>query len=483
MKIKILIIVPLILATLSSCTDYLELEPEDSLIQQEFWQNKEQVSAAVAGCYASMNQSGFTDRLLKWGELRAEMLVSVDAGSNERNMMRNFIVPTNSIVNWSNFYQTINFCNLVLDFADSAQENDLSFTEQELANFKAEALAIRSLVYFTLVKNFRDVPLVLKGTSNTQVEFYPTKSTEDEVLTQIIEDLKIAVEDLNLGYEQSAAFDKGRMTKGGALALLADVYLWNEQYTECINTAQQIIDSGRYSLVEGDEWFNQIFFEGNSSEGIFELQFDDINSTYQNFFYIFDPTYAPFMEIVDVYADYPDDKRTDLATYHTEFNSVFKFAGVNLLGEYRGQQEFFNTFIFYRYAEVLLMQAEAYILSDENRDLNKAASLIEMVHQRATGVPLDVSIDQSSLLDAVLLERQKEFAFEGKRWHDVLRFVRRNDFEDQELMFDIAAIKSGVDDFEIFLSFYSDTESYFLPIFQDEVDLNPNLDQNPYYAN
>lgn len=481
--IKILVIVPLILATVFSCSDYLELEPQDNLIQQEFWKNKEQVAAAVAGCYASMNQSGFTDRILKWGELRAEMLVSLRAGSNELNMMKNYIIPTNSLVNWSNFYKTINYCNLVLEFADSAKENDLSFTEQELANYKAEVLTIRALVYLTLVKNFRDVPLVLTATSTSQVDFYPAKSTEAEVIAQIISDLKIAVEDLNLGYAQSAAYDKGRMTKGAALAILADAYLWSEQYNECIAATQQIIDSGRYSLVEGSEWFNQIFFEGNSTEGIFELQFSDINSTYQNAFYVGNPTYAPFGEIGQLYLGYPDDVRTDKATYDRDLNRVFKFAGVDATGEYRGQQEFFNTFIFYRYAEVLLMQAEAYILSSENKDLDKAADLIEQVHQRATGAPLDVAVEEGALLNAVLLERQKEFAFEAKRWYDLLRFARRNNFQDQYLITDIADVKSTADDYELILSFYSEQESYFLPIYQNEVDLNPNLEQNPYYEN
>ncbi|WP_105473557.1 RagB/SusD family nutrient uptake outer membrane protein [Jejuia pallidilutea] len=481
--IKILIMVPMLLAVLSSCDDYLQLEPQDNLIQQEFWQNKEQVASAVAGCYASMNQSGFTDRILKWGELRAEMLVSLRAGGNEQNMMRNFIIPTNGLVNWADFYETINYCNLVLEFADAAKEKDLSFTNQELANYKAEVLTIRALVYFILVKNFKEVPLVLTATSNSQVDFYPAKSTEDEVIAQIISDLKIAVQDLNLGYSQSAAYDKGRMTKGAALAILADVYLWNGQYNECIVATQDIIDSGRYSLVEGSDWFNEIFFEGNSVEGIFELQFSDLNRTYQSSFYVGSPIYAPFPEIRQVYAGYPDDVRTNFATFDLEQNTVFKFAGVDETGVYRGQQEFFNTFIFYRYAEVLLMQAEAYLLSTENKNLDRAANLIEMVHQRSTGAPLEVPIDEVSLLNALLLERQKEFAFEAKRWYDLLRFARRNNFQDQYLITDLADIKSSADDYELILSFYSDKESYFLPIFQNEVDLNPNLEQNPYYEN
>lgn len=481
--IKIFKIIPILLLTLSSCSDYLDLEPQDNLIQKEFWQNKEQVSAALAGCYASMNQSSFTDRVLKWGELRSEMLISLRAGSSEQNMMKNFVLPTNSLVNWNTFYATINYCNLVLEFTDQAQANDLSFTEAEAATFKAEALTIRSLVYFILVKNFKELPLVLTATASNQVDFYPAKSSESVVIAQIISDLKMAVEDLNIGYSQSAAYDKGKMTKGAALSILADVYLWSDQYDACIDATQTIIDSGRYSLVEGSEWFNSIFFEGNSTEGIFELQFNDINKTLQSSFFEGSPIYAPFGDIKEIYMDFLDDVRADKATYDESLNTVFKFAGIDETGLYRSNDEFYNTFIFYRYAEVLLMQAEAYIFSNENQNLLKAAELISQVHERATGAPLDVTIDQASLSNALLLERQKEFAFESKRWYDLLRFARRNNFAEQYLISDLVDLKAGPDDYEQILSFYSDTESYFLPIYQNEIDLNKNLVQNPYYQN
>lgn len=475
--------VPMLLVTLSSCSDYLQLEPMDNLIQQEFWQNKEHVSSAVAGCYASMNQSGFTDKVLKWGELRAEMMVSSGAGSNDLNMLRNYMIPTNGLTDWENFYKTINYCNLVLEFADGAQEKDKTFTIPELNNFKAEATTIRSLIYLILVKNFKDVPLILTGTSTSETDFYPAKSTEQEVLAQIIGDLNNAVDNLNLGYAESAAHDKGRMTKGAALAILADAYLWNEQYTDCIDTTQRLMDLGRYSLVDGADWFNDIFFEGNSAEGIFELQFSDINNTIRNAFQELGADFLAYNGIMELYRQVPDDVRGHYATYDRETGYVFKYAGIDDTGEYRATDEYYNTFIFYRYADIMLMQAEAYVLSAEKKDLTKAFNLLNTVHTRAAPIPLDTSLDEQSLLTAILLERQKEFAFEGKRWYDLLRFARRNNFENQELILNLVDIKAGADDYEQILSSYTDPESYFLPIFQDEINLNDNLVQNPYYAN
>ncbi|MDN3665821.1 RagB/SusD family nutrient uptake outer membrane protein [Algibacter miyuki] len=479
--IKIFIMVPMLFATLSSCSDYLDLEPKNNLIQQEFWKNKEQVSSAVAGCYASMNQSGFTDRVLKWGELRAEMMVSGSGGLE--NIMRNYMLPSDGLTNWSTFYATINYCNLVLEFADGAQELDQTFSIAELKTFKAEAITIRSLAYLILVKNFKEVPLVLTATSTNQIDFYPAKNTEQEILSQIISDLTLAVEDLNIGYSQSTAHDKGRMTKGAALAILTDAYLWNEQYTECIDAAQDLMDLGRYSLVNGDEWFNSIFFEGNSDEGIFELQFSDISTTIRNSFQVANLNYVAYQGMSELFREFPDDVRGHLGTFDRENSAVFKYAGVDETGEYRGSDEFYNNFIFYRYADIILMQAEAYILSEDKKDLDAAYELISSVHERAVSVPLDVSKDESSLLEALLLERQKELAFEGKRWYDLLRFARRNNFANQELIINLVDFKAGADDYEQILSYYSDPDSYFLPIYQNEINLNDNLVQNPFYEN
>ena len=472
----------MVLATLFSCSDYLELEPRDNLIQQEFWQSKEQVASAVAGCYASMNQTAFTDRVLLWGELRSEMLVSLRAGGNQRNMMNNNILANSSLVEWDAFYATINYCNLVLEFADGAQEKDDSFSVQELNTFKAEVLTIRSLVYFILVRNFKEVPLVITATSTSEDEFYPAKSSEADIIAQIITDLNFAVDGLNLGYEESPAYDKGRMTKGAALSILADVYLWNNQFDACIAATNSIINSGKYSLVDGTDWFNLIFFERNSSEGIFELQFSEISATIRDAFYALSPVYAPYEDIIELYMEVPNDIRGDFATYDSSnLNTIFKYAGVDETGEYRGYEEFFNTFIFYRYADVLLMQAEAYILSPESKNLDRAYALINEVHQRATSAPLDIEISESSLLTGLLLERQKEFAFEGKRWYDLLRFARRNDFQNQQLIWDLVEFKATSDNYDQIFSYYENSDSYFLPIPQNEIDLNSNLEQNPYY--
>ncbi|MGQ1786070.1 MULTISPECIES: RagB/SusD family nutrient uptake outer membrane protein [unclassified Saccharicrinis] len=478
--LKIGVVLSILAMFTTSCNGYLDLTPKDDLVQDEFWQNKEQVNSAVAGIYASMNENSFMERVLLWGEARAEMMVSIDASSSAQNLMKNYVNPTNGYVSWTNFYKTINYCNMVLAFADQAKANDPTFTEQALNRYKAEALTLRSLVYFILVKNYKEVPFIEEATLSDQADFYPVKSSEGEVLNQITADIVSVIDDLPVSYEEGVKYDKGRLTKGAAYSLLADIYLWQEKYDECIDACQSVIDQEKYSLVEGSEWFNQMFFEGNSSEGIFELQFDDIFSTLRSYFYDGDPKVKPYSDITDLYSTDVNDVRANRATYDMQTSTVFKYAGVDAkAGIFRNYTEFYNTWIFYRYADVLLMQAEAYILSETQRDMDKAYDLINEVHMRATGTPLDVT----NLYYDLLEERQKEFAFEGKRWYDLLRFARRNNFEDHYLITELVEIKAGADDYDVIESYYSDTASYFLPIYQSELNLNQNLEQNPYYLN
>jgi hypothetical protein len=100
------------------------------------------------------------------------------------------------------------------------------------------------------------------------------KTPQKDILKQIVADLTIAETDATVSYGVNA-FDKGRITKFTVNAIQADVYLWMDDFANCITACDKVINSGKYGLVAGDaNWFSKLFVNGNSSEGIFELQFD-----------------------------------------------------------------------------------------------------------------------------------------------------------------------------------------------------------------
>ena len=133
----LIIIIVTVAVSAASCKKWLDLQPQDGITRQKFWKTKEQVQAAVNGCYASLlgqpgkaNERSLAEYLFLWGELRADMLAATPGITGEElDVMNVNILSTNSIVNWRSVYRTINYCNTVIDFAPDVLKNDATFTE------------------------------------------------------------------------------------------------------------------------------------------------------------------------------------------------------------------------------------------------------------------------------------------------------------------------------------------------------------------
>ena len=291
----------------TSCSNWLNLTPEDGVTREEYWQTKEQVNSAVVGCYSAMID-GPVERMFLWGELRADM---VDNGlllaANYNQVIDGEISPSNIIVNWADFYQVINNCNTVLKFAPGVQKLDGTFTDKQLKEYEAEALTVRAMMYFYLVRSFKDVPLVTDASVSDDQNYAIAKTPGAEILDTLVRDLKIAVVNAPLSYS-STAKNKSRITANAAKTLLADIYLWQENYIECNRLCQEVIGSGMYSMIpvatspfeikdnggtvvdvvtipsesDAEKMFTQSYVTGNSVESIFELPFTTIK---QNPFY------------------------------------------------------------------------------------------------------------------------------------------------------------------------------------------------------
>ena len=427
----------------TSCKKYLDLKPEDGIIRQNFWKTKEQVAAAVNGCYASLLGGG-SDRpipeyLFLWGELRADLLTpSTGVGSEELDIMNVNILETNSLTNWRAIYRTINYCNTVIDFAPDVLQSDQTFTQQALDTYLGEVKALRALMYFYLVRSFRDVPLVLKSTSSDDQLQQLSKSTGAEVLNQIVKDLSEAEATAPITFNNSA-FDKGRITRYTVNTIQADVYLWMEKYPEALAACDKVINSGRFGLIAGtSSWFTTVFANGNSNQGIFEIQFDrqKLNSFYQMF--RTRPRFLASTTVTDpdvgIYkADLLDptikDIRGDGAAARFGDGLIWKYIGIDD-NSFRAQEESFAHWIVYRYADVLLMKAEALALTGKGQE---ALDIVERIRQRGHALPASAQVVDPSntegVLDYILEERAREFAFEGKRWYDLLRHAKRNNYQ------------------------------------------------------
>ncbi|RYZ29648.1 MAG: RagB/SusD family nutrient uptake outer membrane protein [Chitinophagaceae bacterium] len=482
-----------ILTSASSCKKWLDLKPENGIIRQNYWQTKEQVEASVFGCYASL--LGGSDRPLPeyfflWGELRADFLTpSTGITAEQTQIMEVNILETNSLVNWRAAYRTINFCNTVIDFAPGVREKDPTFSQQALDAYLAEAKALRGLLYFYLVRTFRDVPLVLKATSSDADLQQLAKSSGQDVLQQIVKDLTEAEAAASITYN-STAHDKGRITKWGVNAILADVYLWLEKYPEAIAACNKIMNSGRFGLVSGFNWFNSVFVNGNSNEGIFEIQFDkNKQNTFYNMFRL-NPQFLAATIVTDpdlgLYQADPTDPtlkdiRGDGAAATFGDSRIWKYIGIDE-NTARAQTESYAHWIVYRYADVMLMKAEALALSGSGQE---ALGLVNLIRLRARALPQTAQnpdpSNEDAVADYILEERAREFAYEGKRWFDLLRHAKRKNYKRIDILLNMVARAVPAALQQSAIAKYKDPNSHYLPIYQYELQTDKNLVQNPFY--
>ncbi|MCW3807758.1 RagB/SusD family nutrient uptake outer membrane protein [Plebeiibacterium marinum] len=491
-----LLIIGLVLGSviLPSCKDWLYLEPQDAIIVQEYWQSKEEVHAAAMGIYSSM-VSDHPWKFFTWGEIRGEMVKSDYASTNYAYVNNGDILPTLNVVKWAPLYRTINYCNNLIAQAPQVLDRDPSFTQADLNVYLSEAYAVRALMYFYLTRFFQEVPLVLEATLTDEQEARVPKSSQQVILKQILEDLELAEKYAVRSYGDLES-DKGRITVYAINTIQANVNLWTNDYDKSIEAANKVIASGNYGLVPGDDlWLTTLFHETNSIEGIFELQYSlqNLNPFYNNLslsrlFYanadIMD-TYFP----INIYMPADSaDIRGDRGSFRSSRNyNLWKYIGINR-SVAKEQDDATSNFIVYRYADVLLMKAEALAMRGNGGDFEESLRLIKLIRARANAADetqyiMDGEVlDTRSLISYIVNERAREFMFEGKRWLDVLRNARRNNYERMDLIEDMVLVAAPYNRMQIIKNKYQDTLSHYFPIPQDDINAGyPVLEQNPFY--
>jgi hypothetical protein len=472
--------------SLLSCNEWIELQPPDGLIREEYWKTKEDVETLLMSAYetlASMDRTLFIH-----GEIRADMVTGDDnQRTNEQLVAESNIYPDNSLCNWRDFYTVINSCNEVIKNAPEVQLIDNTFTDFQLQNLMAEAIFIRSLTYFYLVRIYKDVPLVLEPSESDNVDFYVEKSTEEEVLDRIITDLEAYRLLAPNGNFTTVEENKGRASKNAFEALLADIYLWKFDYEKVIEHVELIEASGEYFLLPGGLWF-ELYYPGNSPESIFELQFDgernQRNGTFELTFYLGEQ-YDPSQKALELFSlGFPRDlirgENSSIRKYSEGDYIIWKYVGRAGDGKsFRSGNETQScNWIIYRYADVLLMKAEA--LSQLER-YSEAQSILNLVRERAEVTQLTLVNNPVAFEDAILEERARELAFEGKRWFDLLRMGRRNDFARKSNLIEIIVANVPSTQKRIIAAKLTNPLGWYLPIYESELERNLNLEQNPYY--
>lgn len=417
----------------TSCEDVLMEEPK-TVAAELFYNTAEEVEVAVNAIYSPWRTnthavySGVLDIHTDYGYGRGSYAQYNDfQGMNANNINR-------TAGFWNFMYLSIRNANLVI--ANAPGGTDIS--QEDIDMNVAEAKFMRAFSYFHLVRNWGGVPL---RTEETMIDKDLARSSEAEVYDLILADLAEA--ELNLPDEPKHI---GRPNKLAAKTLLADVYLTLGRFAEARDKANEVIQSNEYSLVPvaTSADFQKIFGPTvtTTPEEIFYFKHIRLDG-YGNYLpwilnhpstgkFAFGGAYAHYGESTDPFYTTWDDadlrkEMWDIVNFGLGATTMVSSKFID--PEAPTSSDAGNDSPQYRYAEVLLIYAEAATRA-AGAPTPEAVEALNKVHRRAYGYPantpsaVDFNIgdyDEQSFVDLVIKERGYEFIFEGKRWFDLKR--------------------------------------------------------------
>lgn len=416
---KILVLASLATLLMTSCGDsFFDLEPASSVTIDKVYKTASDYNVAVIGCYAKLqSQVNFYTECC---EYRSDNLSlgAPTAGTQGRYDIDHFTEkPSNGILSsyWANFNNNVYRCNLLLDQIDGA-----NFAENLKKQYKGEAMFIRALNYFNMYRIWGGVPATKHVVSAAEA-LKVARYSDEQMFDLIAGDLKEIVDNNYLPETYSSA-DMGRATSGAAKALLGKVYLTFHKWTEAKDILSQLI--GKYQLVSP---IAQVFNvdNKNNNEIIFAVHFNkEIEGEGHSYWYNLTNASDDTNQTSSLLNTFPTgDARKDLITY------VQVEKNVRLMNKfYDTKSPTFKTVgndqILLRYADVLLMYAEA--LNEIQYDASEgslALKYLNAVRQRAgiSNLTAKQLPTQEKFRKGILVERQREFPYEGQRWFDLVR--------------------------------------------------------------
>lgn len=416
---KILVLASLATLLMTSCGDsFFDLEPASSVTIDKVYKTASDYNVAVIGCYSKLqSQVNFYTECC---EYRSDNLSlgAPTAGTQDRYDIDHFTEkPSNGILSsyWANFNNNVYRCNLLLDQIDGA-----NFAEDLKKQYKGEAMFIRALNYFNMYRIWGGVPATKHVVSAAEA-LKVARYSDEQMFDLIAGDLKEIVDNNYLPETYSSA-DMGRATSGAAKALLGKVYLTFHKWTEAKDILSQLI--GKYQLVSP---IAQVFNvdNKNNNEIIFAVHFNkEIEGEGHSFWYNLTNASDDTNQTSSLLNTFPTgDARKDLITY------VQVEKNVRLMNKfYDTKSPTFKTVgndqILLRYADVLLMYAEA--LNEIQYDASEgslALKYLNAVRQRAgiSNLTAKQLPTQEKFRKGILVERQREFPYEGQRWFDLVR--------------------------------------------------------------
>lgn len=496
--------------SIMGCSD-LEEEPVGILSAEGFFETTTNIQTAVDGSLTHAINEKFWGRKLSIALMLRSDMVSLASNETRRVEMNEFTtLASNGMISefWPKTYQGIAAANAAIAGAEDVDVDDAIKNP-----ITAQAYFARAFYYFHLVRLFGDVPYIDEPVTDFDAATAITRTPAAEVYQNIISDLEYAKTWL-----PSTVTSRAIPSKAAASSYLSLVYLTLGEWQNAYDEAQEVIDNaGTYNLALEPNFQNLFNADAidASLEPIFALDYNNFEADDNAYDQIAPMTgirgddrnlgggWSVAVPTLEVYTtwDAADYRRAVSLDYeasidgtvvdYTEFDiSGHEFAKNNpYIAKYTrfpgpfaraNARATSHNYSMMRYAEVLLIAAEAAVELGDNATalnyVNQVRARARMGGETQTGASVPVTYAPSTVpadlsgtvtVDDILEERRLEFAFEGKRWYDIVRRKIGNEVFNA----------SGLEGEKPFFS----EDDYLLPLPEDELERNPNLTQNPGY--
>jgi tetratricopeptide (TPR) repeat protein len=437
------ILVTAFIFTLSSCGNFLEVEPRASISDQQTIIDKVSSETAIRGAYDSF-RGYYSVSLQSIGYLSGDNIQWTGSQSQVQEFINHNVNAENSTISgvWNGIYTTLNRINHVIEKVPAV--SDPLLTDALRNQIIGEAYFLRALAYFDLARIWGGAPIITKPTLSPQDNRGIARATQAEVYAQVIADLELAEPLL------PATTDRYRATRKTVWALKARFYLYQKNYEKAEEYADKVIADASYKLVKP---YNAFFANDarGTDESVFEL-FYNINETNSHRGQ-WQPQqnggtrqWAPndaFVALVN-----------DPAIGGTRNTLIAKDNQNRWYGNLYYRSPATDPTFVIRIAELYLIRAEARAHRDNTTgalsDLNAVRARADLAKSTAT--------TKAEVLLAIENERRIEFALEPHRWFDLVRTGR-------------AAAVLNV----------SDPNKLILPIPAEQLLTDKALKQNPGY--
>lgn len=441
----------LVLPSMFSCKKFLDIDPLFTQDAENFFETPNDYQRALTGAYDLLQSSFMT----VWvGEIASDNSIAGGESVNDTEGLHEIEAMAHDAVNnelrsifrWN--YAGVTRANYLLE-----NKNNIDFEGKD--KIIAEATFLRAYYYFELVKYFGDVPLVVDKRLGADEVTKIDRTPRSEVFAQIEQDLIFAAAGLDWNDPV-----KGRVTKGACLSLLGKAYLYQNKFDQAASTLDQVIDQNQYELISE---YNDLFKVNNEghSESVFDVQYsgaegggygcliclegnaapgfqgirqysgpiygdgNSYNLPTQDLYDAFDVTdIRRDATVLDIDAFIADQPNSSDITYaiggggHTGFynNKYIKRQGE--IGLPDNDLTSPVNYVVIRYADVLLMAAEAHNRASTPDD-SKAQDYLNQVRNRVNMSPINAT--GNALTEAIWLERRLELSGEGHRFFDLVR--------------------------------------------------------------